>query len=114
MTSGSNHRNFRVPTTISESNQRFSGLLHRRRAPVSVPRPREKTSGSQIKDLVDEMLPHGGDWSELAGSLMENYTRPQSRQDFSLHFLRVSESCGGVYGSGPKNSERENIDEAED
>ncbi|KAF3500990.1 hypothetical protein F2Q69_00042235 [Brassica cretica] len=68
-------------------------------------------------DPEDEMLPHGGDWSELAGSLMENscsYTRPQSRQDFSLHFLRVSESCGGVYGSGPKNSERENLGEAED
>ncbi|KAF3566154.1 hypothetical protein DY000_02016194 [Brassica cretica] len=37
---------------ISRSNWRISGFLHRLRAPISVPGPRVRTSGSQIKDLV--------------------------------------------------------------
>ncbi|KAF2574179.1 hypothetical protein F2Q70_00004356 [Brassica cretica] len=50
--SNHNHRNLRVLTTISGSDWRISGLLHKLWALVSVPEPRERTSGSQIKDLV--------------------------------------------------------------
>ncbi|WZZ45706.1 hypothetical protein YC2023_041965 [Brassica napus] len=52
--------------------------------------------------------PHGGDMPELAESLME---KPEHRHKGAIWF---HESCGGVYGSVPRNSERENLGEAKD